>query len=198
MGKTFGDYLRENGGKEPEKVVPADDCKVTIETVIDAFAKPHWRCESPDHNEDTGCSNPECFKHDPAPPEWEEYVKEADKLWDKIIGDEAELARCENCQIDMLRDRGVECSGCGGFFGKHGKGRNGCWTNHNCGKLVTAAGALVKMGDILVYPSHADEFLVIRMEGTWAKGGHARGLRRRGDHEMPIIPRLMYHKETSK
>lgn len=114
-----------------------------------------------------------------------------------ILGDEAERAVCENCGISMDRDDGIECEGCGAFFGRHGRGRAGCWTNHKCGKLVTKTGFLVKDGDVLVYPESRDEFTVIKMEGTWVKGGYARALRKRGQHEMPIIPRLMIHKETT-
>lgn len=188
MGKTFGDYMREQGGKQPEKeVVPTDEC------VLDFFADDFTFETMPQHvadiidqikvydNEGKELGNPPWFK---------------DGTPNYVLGDEAEYALCETCHISVPVDSGVVCEGCHEFFADHGRGRNNCWKNHNCGQLVTSRGQLVKEGDVLVYPSHADEFTVMKTEGTWVHGGHARGLRRRGSHEMPIIPRLMYHKET--
>lgn len=179
MTRTFADYLHKTGGKEPKEVVSANEYVPEISGKFAASKNITRQQEHPEHKITLrGLSLEAALDSD-------------------VFGEEAENARCETCNLDMLRDGGTECEGCGGFFGRHGKGRNNCWRNHNCGKLITLNGFLVKEGDILVYPSHSDEFTVLKTEGTWIKGGHARGLRHRGRHEMPIIPRLMSHKEAS-
>ena len=109
----------------------------------------------------------------------------------EILGEEAEIGQCEFCGKEAELDTGTICEGCGGFFE-----RQICFRNHvNCNVLVTRDGQLVHIGDELSYPSHGDVFTVIEMQGTWAKGGYARGRRHRGEHEMPIITRLMQRKE---
>ena len=46
---------------------------------------PLWRCDSPDHNESTGCSNPQCFKYNGVvSPEWQKLQDDVDKLWAEI------------------------------------------------------------------------------------------------------------------
>lgn len=178
MVETFGDFLKRTtegsiGGDE--EIVPADECDI-----LDRFAKTDGVTRE------------------------EEIKRLSNKLLEirfpegfddgYILGDEAEYAICENCQVSIQRNDGVECEGCGTFFGKHGKGRNHCWRSHNCGVLVTSEGRKVALNDKLVYPSHHDEYEVVEMAPTWVKGGHARGRRNRGAHEMPIVPRLMLHK----
>lgn len=176
LGKTFGDYMREHGDKPPEEVKPADECAIE-----------YWVTQEEIERENIGEPNP-------VQEAYEAAINQAEML--AVLGEEADYALCENCHVSVPVDNGVVCENCHLFFARHGKGRAGCWSNHNCGALVTSTGRLVHEGDILVYPSHADEFTVMKMEGTWVKGGHARGMRKRGSHEMPIIPRLMFHKET--
>lgn len=178
MGKTFGDFIRQLGGRPPEVVEPADECAVSF-----------WEEQEEIARENLGDVSSEQLAY-----EEQENAAVLEAL--EILGDEADYALCENCHVSVPVDEGVTCEGCGVFYANHGRGRNNCWKSHNCGKLITSAGYLVKVGDILVYPSHADEFEVIEMAGTWVKGGHARGLRKRGNYEMPIIPRLMYHKAS--
>lgn len=43
-----------------------------------------WRCDSLDHNEPDGCSNPECFKHDPPHPMWKEFEESFDNAWKNL------------------------------------------------------------------------------------------------------------------
>lgn len=107
-----------------------------------------------------------------------------------ILGDEASIALCESCGKSINIDSNAECEACTGVFC-----RKICWPNHNCGTLTDKAGRVVHLGDVLSYPEHRDVFTVIEMQGTWVKGGYAKGRRHRGSHEMPIIPRLMYLKK---
>lgn len=107
----------------------------------------------------------------------------------EILGEEADIGQCEFCGKEAELNTGIICQGCQGWFC-----RNICFRNHrDCNVLVTKDGQLVHIGDELSYPSHSDVFTVIEMQGTWVKGGYARGLRARGQHEMPIITRLMNH-----
>lgn len=108
---------------------------------------------------------------------------------EEILGEEADIAQCEFCGKQAELVKGVVCEGCGGFFD-----RQICFRNHQgCNVLTTREGRIVKLGDLLGYPNHHDLFTVIEMQGTWVKGGHARGRRHRGNEEMPIITRLMQH-----
>lgn len=191
MGKTFGDFMREQGGKQPEKeAIPADE---SVMDIVDRFAAG----DGISRQQEIDALVEKLLERDVQ----EGFNRKHHQIHglvptDNTLGDEADYALCETCHVSVLVDSGVTCEGCGNFYADHGRGRNNCWKNHNCGKLVTSRGYLVKEGDVLVYPSHSDEFTVMKMEGTWVKGGHARGLRKRGLHEMPILPRLMYHKET--
>lgn len=178
MRETFGEFLKrtaEGPIGDDEEIIPADECVVSFAThnptIDEAMAK---------NITDKEQIIADIFGYD------------FDDGY--ILGDEAEYAICENCQVSIQRNDGVECEGCGAFFGKHGKGRNHCWRSHNCGVLVTSEGRKVALNDKLVYPSHHDEYEVVEMAPTWVKGGHARGRRNRGAHEMPIVPRLMLHK----
>lgn len=202
LGKTFGDYLREQGGKEPEKVIPTDECVLDaiknavarnkeIDSLVQKLIDRGEAITAENVNNLHGLSPKEAVMNQLIE---QQLLYEEDSV---ILGEEAEYALCETCQVSVPVDSGVMCEGCHEFLADHGKGRNNCWKNHNCGKLVTSVGRVVKEGDTLVYPSHADEFTVLYTEGTWVRGGHARGKRKRGAHEMPIIPRLMYHKEAS-
>lgn len=107
-----------------------------------------------------------------------------------VLGDEASIALCENCYKSIDIDSNAVCEACSAVFC-----RKSCWPNHNCGTLTDKVGRVVHLGDVLSYPDHGDVFTVIEMQGTWVKGGYARGRRHRGNHEMPIIPRLMYLKK---
>lgn len=112
-----------------------------------------------------------------------------------ILGEEADIGQCEFCGKEAELDTGVICEGCSGFCC-----RQICFRNHKCSDnvLVTREGHVVHLGDELVYPSHSDVFTVIEMQGTWVKGGYARGRRHREQHEMPVITRLMIHIERSR
>ena len=107
----------------------------------------------------------------------------------EILGDEAAIAQCEFCGTEDSIDVGVICEGCNAYFC-----RQICFRNHQgCEVLTTLEGRIVHLGDLLGYPSHKDVFTVVEMQGTWVKGGYARGRRHRGEIEMPIITRLMQH-----
>lgn len=186
--QTFGDYLRRTGKKVPEEIIPADECDI-----IDRFAA----ADGVTRDEEIHQLVQKLLEHPRPARQVEAELIGHGIPTGYILGDEAEYALCETCHTSLPVEQGVTCEGCHQFFGRHGKGRANCWRNHNCGKLVTSLGHLVKEGDILVYPDHKDEFEVIKMDGTWVTGGYARGLRKRGSNEQPIIPRLMMHKETS-
>ena len=107
----------------------------------------------------------------------------------EILGEEADVAQCEFCGKQDDIDTGILCEGCASWFC-----RQICFRNHpDCNVLTTREGHVVHLGDELGYPSHKDVFTVVEMQGTWAKGGYARGRRHRGNEEMPIITRLMQH-----
>lgn len=50
-----------------ERVKPGEP---TYEFIQGAKRHGIWVCDSVDHNEDYGCSNPDCFKHDPPGTRW--------------------------------------------------------------------------------------------------------------------------------
>lgn len=111
----------------------------------------------------------------------------------EILGEEADIALCENCGKSIDIDSNATCDACSGVFCSRI-----CWPTHFCGVLTDRYGHIVHMGDELQYPSHHDVFTVIEMAGTWVKGGYARARRHRGNHEMPIIPRLMFIIERNR
>ncbi len=63
-----------------------------------------WICDSVDHNDDEhGCSNPDCFKHDPPPEKWAALNRDIDRLWGALRSDPKHLD-----QFKADRPRGPE------------------------------------------------------------------------------------------
>lgn len=106
------------------------------------------------------------------------------------LGEEADLAQCDNCGADQARDAGVECENCGGFYCRHI-----CWAGHWCDELTDWNGRKVKEGDVLTFTSNPSRvYKVVEIPGTFRKAGiaYAERVERRPTGEKQIIrPRLM-------
>lgn len=62
--------ITRNGQRQPEGVDTTDPSYEHVDLtdpthrhVKAMLDRGQWACDSVDHNEDTGCSNPTCFKH---------------------------------------------------------------------------------------------------------------------------------------
>lgn len=55
------------------KILPGDPCYPRIAACRDAGA---WICDSLDHNDDPGCSNPGCFKYEARAAEYAQFLIE--------------------------------------------------------------------------------------------------------------------------
>lgn len=82
----------------------------------------------------------------------------------------------------------VECENCAE------KQCHKCYRSHYCGVLTDGMGRLVKIGQILTYPSNTKyTYKVANIPGTFVKGGFAYGTRiKPASEEWKLIqPRLM-------
>jgi len=110
--------------------------------------------------------------------------------------DEAEYAECETCSDSDLRDAGIECEGCGGWYCRS------CWKGpqygknpHWCGRVTDSLGRLVKVGDRLVYPYDRIDH-VYEVEGmpqTYVDNMICYGFQIKDTHKKRVVirPRLM-------
>lgn len=115
-----------------------------------------------------------------------------------ILGDEADLALCENChkEVELDDPRVVECEGCSGVFC-----RKVCWPEHWCGPLTDRNGRVVRLGDLLIYHDsitfkvvNPRVYRVTEMSETFRKHACCIGVEVRGPHSKPKeVERIPLH-----
>jgi hypothetical protein len=109
-----------------------------------------------------------------------------------VLGDEADLALCETCNVECYIDdtaNVVVCEGCAGVY--H---RKYCWTDHWCGPLTDRNGRLVRMGHLMIYPDRPRiTYRVTEMAESFRKHALCVGVAIKSkDHQrIPMHTRLM-------
>lgn len=106
---------------------------------------------------------------------------------DNILGEEADIATCDNCEGEGEIDSGVVCEPCGGFF--H---RKYCWAAHWCGVLTDRNGRKVGIGTVLRHIGTDNwTYTVSEIPGTFLKQGACYGVRHKPAGQIHMIaPRI--------
>lgn len=108
-----------------------------------------------------------------------------------VLGDEADLALCENCHKTIVIDdeESVTCDGCAGVFCRHI-----CWTDHWCGPLTDRNGQLVRLGHLMAYRDRPSVvYRVTEMAESFRKHALAVGVavKSKDGQRVPLHTRLM-------
>lgn len=110
-----------------------------------------------------------------------------------VLGDEADVALCENCHLPLELDdtaHVVICEACSGVYC-----RKICWPDHWCGPLTDRTGRVVKMGDIMKHRDHYKVYRVTEMAESFRKHALAVGVevlrKGEGTQRIPLHTRLM-------
>jgi NMD protein affecting ribosome stability and mRNA decay len=120
-----------------------------------------------------------------------------------VLGDEADLALCENCHKELELDdeaHVVVCGGCAGVYC-----RKICWADHWCGPLTDRNGRIVRLGQLMYHhddfkfrhgqPAHV--YRVVEMSESFRKHALAVGVEVKGKtaQRVPLHTRLMEIKD---